>query len=94
MLRNACRLLHMVNLWFLNEVLSLNAQESFQGAGRNNGVVFLNEVLSLNAQELCVAAQYISVLFVLNEVLSLNAQEWRRDQRGGRICSIPSSMKS
>ena len=36
---------------FLNEVLSLNAQESWGGSVAVPLAVFLNEVLSLNAQE-------------------------------------------
>ena len=35
----------------LNEVLSLNAQESTVANGRTNIIIILNEVLSLNAQE-------------------------------------------
>ena len=37
---------------FLNEVLSLNAQESATGGGQYTVKNLLNEVLSLNAQEL------------------------------------------
>ena len=37
--------------WVLNEVLSLNAQESAIGAVANQMSYILNEVLSLNAQE-------------------------------------------
>ena len=36
---------------FLNEVLSLNAQESATGGGQYTVKNLLNEVLSLNAQE-------------------------------------------
>ena len=35
----------------LNEVLSLNAQESTTPFAIENNIMFLNEVLSLNAQE-------------------------------------------
>ena len=38
----------------LNEVLSLNAQESWPARRLARGPAFLNEVLSLNAQELPV----------------------------------------
>ena len=37
----------------LNEVLSLNAQESTVDGVAQGALVFLNEVLSLNAQEYC-----------------------------------------
>jgi len=59
----------------LNEVLSLNAQES-PALQISQGCIFLNEVLSLNAQESWrgVAVAVASAVF-LNEVLSLNAQE-------------------
>ena len=38
-------------LVILNEVLSLNAQESLGGNGVGTEITILNEVLSLNAQE-------------------------------------------
>ena len=47
MLRNRRRQLACTRLTFLNEVLSLNAQELLKGLEGP----FLNEVLSLNAQE-------------------------------------------
>ena len=51
MLRNCILHVNEIELWILNEVLSLNAQEyhpvCLLGEKRN----FLNEVLSLNAQE-------------------------------------------
>ena len=40
-----------VTLTFLNEVLSLNAQEYGHAAAARRRAGFLNEVLSLNAQE-------------------------------------------
>ena len=39
------------NIWVLNEVLSLNAQESGRTWFLPSRMSFLNEVLSLNAQE-------------------------------------------
>ena len=58
----------------LNEVLSLNAQESITGLYGVNHVV-LNEVLSLNAQECGSCTMMARNNTFLNEVLSLNAQE-------------------
>ena len=60
----------------LNEVLSLNAQESAMARWIIAGPPILNEVLSLNAQEsACVCGVTKPASRVLNEVLSLNAQE-------------------
>ena len=53
MLRNAAAFnIDKVNVPFLNEVLSLNAQECKSRRCTDGYVTFLNEVLSLNAQEL------------------------------------------
>ena len=60
---------------FLNEVLSLNAQELHALIDRRKYYGFLNEVLSLNAQEWQSRASLGLRSLVLNEVLSLNAQE-------------------
>ena len=59
----------------LNEVLSLNAQESAMARWIIAGPPILNEVLSLNAQESPMAVPRLPKILVLNEVLSLNAQE-------------------
>ena len=61
---------------FLNEVLSLNAQE-FRSSLMSTwvGSKFLNEVLSLNAQESRRPSASAMAHTILNEVLSLNAQE-------------------
>ncbi len=76
MLRNLANLPELRRPSFLNEVLSLNAQEStrFEPVGVNYH--FLNEVLSLNAQEFLATTwpAWLKGMF-LNEVLSLNAQE-------------------
>ena len=64
----------------LNEVLSLNAQESCDFAGGEVNPVVLNEVLSLNAQESREHPDANHSDIVLNEVLSLNAQEWEISQ--------------
>ena len=52
MLRNWDNQSVLGSMWVLNEVLSLNAQESVPVIVRAVDVSFLNEVLSLNAQEL------------------------------------------
>ena len=77
---------------FLNEVLSLNAQEYFSTSQGNGTFQILNEVLSLNAQELGVQSALHVNLTILNEVLSLNAQE----SYSVGLLNIPivSSMKS
>ena len=62
-------------LRFLNEVLSLNAQESCGRAHDGSHAYVLNEVLSLNAQEFFRVRVRHARLLLLNEVLSLNAQE-------------------
>ena len=59
---------------FLNEVLSLNAQESMTRKSISVLRALLNEVLSLNAQELGCLTRVVAFA-LLNEVLSLNAQE-------------------
>ena len=63
---------------FLNEVLSLNAQE-FPSGGPHvlRMTALLNEVLSLNAQEFGGVFKTGIDTAILNEVLSLNAQEFR-----------------
>ena len=61
---------------FLNEVLSLNAQESLTFRRFPNDGGILNEVLSLNAQEFDTILIGSDTLLILNEVLSLNAQEF------------------
>ena len=67
---------------FLNEVLSLNDQESVEDGRLAANTALLNEVLSLNAQEF---ARYDiwrnPQAHLLNEVLSLNAQELVRMSR-------------
>ena len=52
MLRNHALRLRTSKDYVLNEVLSLNAQESHHGVKGQKWGVLLNEVLSLNAQEL------------------------------------------
>ena len=60
----------------LNEVLSLNAQESSRPARPGHAIrPVLNEVLSLNAQESPMERGHRLENTILNEVLSLNAQE-------------------
>ena len=51
MLRNRFHMLMTLRYGFLNEVLSLNAQESLFAAPNRRTAPLLNEVLSLNAQE-------------------------------------------
>ena len=52
MLRNLCLCaVYAIKLPLLNEVLSLNAQESLPDVDYGNAASILNEVLSLNAQE-------------------------------------------
>ena len=68
----------------LNEVLSLNAQESRQTSPCKGIRPFLNEVLSLNAQESKPRITRPSKSAILNEVLSLNAQECRRPCHSAR----------
>ena len=51
MLRNCTYARHCVVLLFLNEVLSLNAQEYASRTTASTRNPLLNEVLSLNAQE-------------------------------------------
>ena len=76
MLRNARVPKHAHTRYFLNEVLSLNAQEFFKPTHRLTCLHFLNEVLSLNAQEWWCSRLFRQSDSFLNEVLSLNAQEW------------------
>ena len=82
MLRNLrCRVCIRVRP-LLNEVLSLNAQESGAAPRSCTRGSVLNEVLSLNAQESRRStATGIRAAF-LNEVLSLNAQELFRSCAG------------
>ena len=75
MLRNARRCRPTLSANFLNEVLSLNAQEFKIGDKAKICGWLLNEVLSLNAQEYFVHAAERAFDGLLNEVLSLNAQE-------------------
>ena len=76
MLRNAAAFnIDKVNVPFLNEVLSLNAQECKSRRCTDGYVTFLNEVLSLNAQEWPRQSHGLIGWAILNEVLSLNAQE-------------------
>ena len=77
----------------LNEVLSLNAQESCRGVVRGVASYLLNEVLSLNAQELVALGTVSAPRAVLNEVLSLNAQEFATSRDRCAPCRF-SSMKS
>ena len=51
MLRNRLVVLRLKGLDILNEVLSLNAQESAPASHESDTSNVLNEVLSLNAQE-------------------------------------------
>ena len=77
----------------LNEVLSLNAQESSRRRRScRGGSRVLNEVLSLNAQEYRQAYKIPRHTLVLNEVLSLNAQEFLSPALPGGLTL--SSMKS
>ena len=77
----------------LNEVLSLNAQESGSHRSyRHQPWSVLNEVLSLNAQEYPWRESNDNHYTLLNEVLSLNAQEFGRIVVPVEI--QPSSMKS
>ena len=75
MLRNQCNATTCGRNGFLNEVLSLNAQEYDTPLKKYTLCVFLNEVLSLNAQESFILVAHLAGLIILNEVLSLNAQE-------------------
>ena len=65
----------IVSCLLLNEVLSLNAQESDGLRAVPRRFSILNEVLSLNAQESPLVSIVSIYHYVLNEVLSLNAQE-------------------
>ena len=65
MLRNRWALSRMTRVPFLNEVLSLNAQE-FHIHQRCGQALFLNEVLSLNAQELGCLTRVVAFA-LLNE---------------------------
>ena len=77
---------------FLNEVLSLNAQECQNRSRSSQQGSFLNEVLSLNAQESPTRHPEGRPASFLNEVLSLNAQEFRQVRVAPAI--ELSSMKS
>ena len=61
MLRNPLLLAQVRILLVLNEVLSLNAQESFSYHYTLSDSLLLNEVLSLNAQECIQFVQYHAV---------------------------------
>ena len=76
----------------LNEVLSLNAQESPPRSWPPTASAILNEVLSLNAQECAAEKDADCFIRLLNEVLSLNAQE-SQSRRADRR-KQGSSMKS
>ena len=75
MLRNNINAHWQYACGLLNEVLSLNAQESPMAVPRLPKILVLNEVLSLNAQESCRGVVRGVASYLLNEVLSLNAQE-------------------
>ena len=75
MLRNFSQARNTRRSALLNEVLSLNAQESSHTPVVVALQYFLNEVLSLNAQESRLQGGSPCASRVLNEVLSLNAQE-------------------
>ena len=75
MLRNKRHDCVAATAWLLNEVLSLNAQESDSEHWFVLAFALLNEVLSLNAQESEHALHNTMHNLILNEVLSLNAQE-------------------
>ena len=77
---------------FLNEVLSLNAQESQGWYSLHPHYSILNEVLSLNAQESTPHSNRRRHSNILNEVLSLNAQEFARAITAS--LNATSSMKS
>ena len=79
MLRNGLRAGRGYHVGVLNEVLSLNAQESSSPCGSAHQCPFLNEVLSLNAQESPGRNGREASTSFLNEVLSLNAQEYDED---------------
>ena len=64
------------SMFVLNEVLSLNAQESVRRPHATAKLIFLNEVLSLNAQEFVSSPLRAFASMLTNEVLSLNAQEF------------------
>ena len=78
MLRNFYPPVRVVEICLLNEVLSLNAQESREPQPKPHTTTFLNEVLSLNAQESRRTIRRPCWPTFLNEVLSLNAQECAR----------------
>ena len=76
MLRNSIPSpMFVVSVSILNEVLSLNAQESSKAPCPRTRQSLLNEVLSLNAQEFHPDKSQPDYPTLLNEVLSLNAQE-------------------
>ena len=75
MLRNLCGRGEPWPNTFLNEVLSLNAQEFRHSTTAFLSSRLLNEVLSLNAQEFRHSTTAFLSSRLLNEVLSLNAQE-------------------
>ena len=62
MLRNARAASSLMRAPFLNEVLSLNAQECVQRPDGRAKLSVLNEVLSLNAQESLVISSLPSLL--------------------------------
>ena len=77
---------------FLNEVLSITAQEYPGQWAKDWSVVFLNEVLSITAQESYSPPSTEACPTILNEVLSITAQEllfWTGEGSGET-----SSMKS
>ena len=76
MLRNPGLWGHALRPLLLNEVLSLNAQESSIVHRTRRPYPILNEVLSLNAQEYTALIGASMPALILNEVLSLNAQEF------------------
>ena len=62
---------------YLNEVLSIRAQESEEYDTLFSGMTHLNEVLSIRAQECRARKQSADRPAYLNEVLSIRAQELR-----------------
>ncbi|EFM42312.1 hypothetical protein HMPREF0168_0275 [Bifidobacterium dentium ATCC 27679] len=77
---------------FLNEVLSITAQESALDEKVTALSDLLNEVLSITAQELPSPRASPGVVRLLNEVLSITAQEW--GMHAVEAALARSSMKS
>ena len=63
---------------YLNEVLSIRAQELEASSRQSPFHGHLNEVLSIRAQEFRPVASVLRMQHIdLNEVLSIRAQEWK-----------------